>query len=86
MTAEVGAGYHVGPAYALVTVTTGCEQDVLGWNYTPLNVKYDFRFGVAWRGLDVYVSRWCQHNVFGHYDEYWGLSLTLSYRNWRGEE
>jgi hypothetical protein len=81
MEAELVAGYQVGPAYATCAIATTMTP-VSIVNYQPITVRYDFRAGLQWRGIDLCVSRFCRHNIVGaclRADEPAGWRLVLSY-------
>ena len=87
--AEIASGYHVGPAYVLINLHTWALQQALAWEYNPLSIEYDFRLGVKFNGFDIYLSRYCQHNIDGgswRYPEDMGLRVVLSYTSWLGEK
>lgn len=83
VTALVGAGYHLGPAYAMVSVETHAEEQDLAWAYSPDRVLYDFRVGARFGDVDFGLSRWCYHNVsLGKYSQPWGLSFYFEWSTW----
>jgi hypothetical protein len=80
--AAMTGGYHLGPAYATVTVATRMETITPLWNYRPMDVLWDFRLGVHFEGFDASLSRYCRHDVFGGSEDIGGLRLLLSWSNW----
>jgi hypothetical protein len=81
--ATLAGGYHAGPLYASVAITTRMEMEIPLWNYVPQDVMWDFRFGISAAGFDCYLSRFCRHDVFGDSPDIGGLRLVLSWSNWQ---
>jgi hypothetical protein len=83
--AQIAGGYHVGPVYAIVALDTWAFQRTFAWQYEPVSVEYDFRVGVKFDGFDIYLSRFCQHNVDAgswRYPETMGFSIVMKWSNW----
>ena len=81
--ATIMCGYHLGPAYASVSVETTAKEHMFAWAYSPERVLYDFRIGARFDDIDFGLSRWCYHNVsYGHYDEMVGLSFYFRWSTW----
>lgn len=85
VSAELAGGYHVGPFYGVVSVSTYMQELEFAWNYRPLSVLYDFRLGFKSKSFNVYLSRYCQHDIMDYDDMYStnaGLRLVLRYSTW----
>lgn len=87
VSAEIAGGYHYGPLYAKVILLTHMEQVMFGFAYKPLSINYDFRFGARWKGFDVSISRFCQHDIFGssYYPSDGGVQIIARWSNWPKE-
>jgi len=78
---EIEGGYHVGPVYGVVCVGTQFDP-ITAVNNIPLTVFWDFKLGIRLDGVNVYISRACQHNVFGDLVSGGGLRIVGSWSNW----